>query len=426
MNTSRYVWVALLAIAAFPAGAAEFKDYPDLPPLSAVTQALNAYPPVLGAQAGIKLEQSNQAKLAAGTYEYSLRLNAQRREVRLDPSQQFNEWDVGVERYIRLPGKSALDDKLGAQGVDQARLAHGDALHEAGRQLLKLWFEWVRATQTEAQWQGQVEALKQQLGIVTKRVQAGDAPQLEALLAEAAMSQAQAAQLQAQLRAELAAAELAGRFPAVALTQTPPLPLPEPLPQTLEHWREQVLHHNHELGFAHGEVQRWQLLAQRARADQTPDPALGVRYANERGGEERLIGLNLTIPLPGQARTASTQGIQAQAEIAVQKEAAVLARLNTETVSAYASANAAYATWNKSRDAAERMQRNADLASRAYQLGEAHLSDVLTARRQALESALGATLAQIDAGEARYRLMLDAHQLWPIDVDEDDEGHEHY
>jgi cobalt-zinc-cadmium efflux system outer membrane protein len=118
--------------------------------------------------------------------------------------------------------------------------------------------------------------------------------------------------------------------------------------------------------------------------------------------------------------------LQAQAEIAAQREAAVLARLNTEAASAYASANAAFATWNKSRDAAERMQRNADLTSRAYQLGEAHLSDVLTARRLALESALGAALAQIDAGEARYRLMLDAHQLWPIDVDEEEEGHQHY
>jgi outer membrane protein TolC len=53
------------------------------------------------------------------------------------------------------------------------------------------------------------------------------------------------------------------------------------------------------------------------------------------------------------------------------------------------------------------------------------LPEVLTARRQALEANLSAALARLEAAETRYRLLLDAHQLWPLDVDEEGEGHAH-
>jgi Cu/Ag efflux pump CusA len=64
----------------------------------------------------------------------------------------------------------------------------------------------------------------------------------------------------------------------------------------------------------------------------------------------------------------------------------------------------------------------ADLAARAYALGEGSAADVLTARRLALEARITATVATIDAREARYRLLLDAHALWPIDPDEHEHG----
>jgi outer membrane protein TolC len=52
------------------------------------------------------------------------------------------------------------------------------------------------------------------------------------------------------------------------------------------------------------------------------------------------------------------------------------------------------------------------LSERAYALGAANLAEVIAARRMALEAELAATLARLDAAEARYRLMLDAHELW--------------
>ncbi len=58
-----------------------------------------------------------------------------------------------------------------------------------------------------------------------------------------------------------------------------------------------------------------------------------------------------------------------------------------------------------------------------------NLSEVLTAGGQALEAWFAASLAMLGERESRYRLMLDAHQLWLLDVDEEGEGgagHTHY
>jgi cobalt-zinc-cadmium efflux system outer membrane protein len=51
----------------------------------------------------------------------------------------------------------------------------------------------------------------------------------------------------------------------------------------------------------------------------------------------------------------------------------------------------------------------------AYRLGEATLSDALTTRRLALDAALAAESAQIDALAANARLHLDAHMIWAFD-----------
>jgi len=77
-------------------------------------------------------------------------------------------------------------------------------------------------------------------------------------------------------------------------------------------------------------------------------------------------------------------------------------------------------TWQLAHEAAQSIRSNAELAARAYTLGEVSLLDSLTARRFALESSLAENLAQLDANEARYRLLLDAHQLWAQDEDAHD------
>lgn len=421
------IFMGLMLAAVFlahPAVAHQMKSYPDLPPPEAVVAALKNSPEALAAQAGIQVGEAVNRRLQAGEHEFNLRLAGQRRTV--NPSERYREWDVMLERPIRLPGKAAIDGKLGQTEMARTQTMYGDALHEAGRSLLKAWFSWSRERTTAQQWEEQVGLLQKEVDIVARRVRAGDAPRLESGLAEAMVAQAESALLQARLREQVAANDLAQRFPAISLPKVRPVSTPAPLQQGLEYWQEEILRHNHELGVARSESMLGRLQAERASADITPDPTVGMHMAGERDGAEHLVGLHVSIPFPGGARSARTDEQRALAEMATQREAAVLRKVTAEAVNTFAAAQAAYGGWQSAQAAAERIARSAELMSRAYALGEMGLSEVLMARRQALEGNLAAALARLDAAETRYRLMLDAHQLWPLDEDEEDAENAHH
>lgn len=422
------VLLAMTAISAFSCRAETLSNYPDLPPAPQVQAALLEHPSVLAARAGIRAGEGARERLRAGVHETNVRLGAQQRSEsgqQGESRQRMSEWDVGLERALRLPGKAEMDRKLGEGELTRSRVVYGDALHETGRALLKAWFAWGRENATATQWREQVAALREQLAIVAKRVQAGDAPKLEAGLAEAALASAESALHQATLKEQVAANELKQGYAGILLPDRLPLLQPVALEQGLDQWREEILKHSHELAVARNEAQLARMQGERAAAERTPDPALGLRAASERGGNERVVGVSISIPFSGAARSARAAETLAQAEAAAQREAAVLRKIRLEAANTYVAAQAAYRGWESATLAADKMRANAELLARAYALGEMSLSEVLLARRLALESALAATLARLEAAESRYRLLLDAHRLWPLDAD-DGEGHAHY
>jgi len=398
----------------------------DLPLAAQVKIALERDPMVRAATSGIGYEQTQQQRLDAGSYEFTVRGDAARRRV-TEPEipGNFNEWGVALERPLRLPNKGSLDRNLGAQGVSVARLSAGDAMHEAGRSLLRLWFAWMKENAQLAVWQQQAELARQQQATVQKRKRAGDAPKMELNLAEAAALQAESSSAQARSREVTARNTLVRTFPAITVPEKATLAEPRALAEGVDFWNEQILNHNHQLAAARAEVTRRELLTKRANAERVPDPTVGIRYSNEFGGTEKVTGLYFTIPLPGSARTAARDGTRFQTEQAQDREAAVLRQVEVEIATAVESANANYETWQQLRRAAEGMRQHAELTARAYQLGEAGLPEVLVARRMALESELAAMTAQLDAQESRYRLLLDAHRLWPLDPAEGADGHVH-
>lgn len=413
---------ALIAVLiALPSSAAEFRDYPDLPPQQAVVQALQNYPSVLAAQSGIVAGEAMRDQLEAGRHEFNLTAGAARRRISESGDNQ-RDWSLGLERAIRLPRKAELDRALGQQQVALARNSYGDSMHEAGRKLLAGWFTWLRERAQSEQWAQQVAILKQQQDAVSRRVKAGDAAQLEEELSQAALMQAEIALGQARLRSDNAVAGLSRYFPGLPLLIQSGGSEPQPLSEDLSYWLNLGLDHNHELMLARAESKIAQLGAQRSDADRIPDPTLGVHYVSERDGGDRITGLSLSIPLPGSARRAASAEAAARADMAAQREALVLRRLEADITTAYNNATAAYAAWQSAKAASGLMQRNADKMARAYTMGEMGLNEVLLARRQDVEARLAAALAQMEAGESRYRLLLDTHQLWPLGREEE-EGH---
>ncbi|MDP1605225.1 MAG: TolC family protein [Rhodocyclaceae bacterium] len=393
-------------------------DFTDLPPAAQVAQALRTYPLVRAAEAGLRVEAANRDRLAAGPHEFALRLASQRRNERATDS-NTRDHEIGIERAIRLPGKSARDAEIGAAGVAQAQFALGDALHESARLLLKSWFDWLREGAAARDWAAQVAVLRTQHAAILKKVGAGETAKLEALLSEAQLVQAEAQQIQAQARRTRAANELAQHFPGITLPEALVPSSPQTVADSPAQWRERILAHNHELAVARAAARRATLLARQLDAERMPDPTLGLKLASERDGQDRIIGLQLSIPLPGAARAASARAGTAEADAAYAREALALARAEAEARRTVSLAQGAHATWRLLADVAARMEDNARLLEKAWRLGEGQFGELQTARRQAIEARLAATQAQLDANEARYRLLLDAHELWPLDDDGD-------
>lgn len=414
--------ICLLAIGLAGTGFAA-EPTPNLPPAEIVARVLTANPTVQAAGSQVRAEEANRTRLEAGHYEWSLRLGGQQRKVTpaTGLNERYNEWNAAIERPLRLPGKGSLDTQLGAAGVALAEVAHGDALHETSRSLLKAWFVWLRDSATTTQWGDQVALLEKHTQAVQRRQQLGDAARLESIQSEAALAQARAQLAQARVRQQTAAEDLRRRFPDLPLAEPKETAEPTPVSGSAGDWIAAMLEHNHELGVARGETLRAGILAGRAGSDRLPDPTVGVQVMRERGGEEQILGAYISIPLPGGARRATADAALAQADAYASREAAVAQKVSAEAANTYYTASAALATWQAGREAAARLVQAADLTARAYQLGEGSLNDLLTARRLANEAQLASRLMQLDALELRYRLLLDAHQLWAFDNDE----HEH-
>jgi len=416
----KYFLVMLITLLAAPVFATE-ADFVDLPAPAQVELALGQHINVLTAATEVKLERANQRKWDSGNYEFNVRAGSSQRTVTAT-GQILREWDVEVERPIRLFNKAAYDSDIGAEGVTRAEFALGDARHEAGRLLLHLWFNWQRDQTQVMQWQQQVEILAQQVQMTGKRKLAGDAPKMELNQAEAAAAQAGVSLQQASLRAQLTATELRRPFPDLVLPAQPTLAIPQPIEHDLAYWKEQIFADNHELGMVQSDSRIQQLLAQRTSADRVPDPTIGLRYNSEREGEEKVAGVYISVPISFGVRGANADIAYRRAEIAHDRVASTTRRLEGDVEAAYTQAVSSYRIWQQAQEAARSVRENAELVARAYSLGENSLTDALNARRMELESTLAAAMAQLDANEARYRLLLDAHRLWQMD-EPDDEKH---
>ena len=407
----------IILIASFSGYAIAAEPFPNLPPDEIVAKVLRANPSVAAASGQIRVEEANRERLEAGSYEWNLRFGAHQRKVTpaTGSDERYNEWNAELERPLRLPGKAAADAEIGALGVSIAETAQGDALHEASRTLLGYWFAWLKESASAAQWSKQFALLEKQSAAIQRRQQLGDAARLEAVQAEAALAQSEAQLAQARARKQVAVENLRRRFPGLPLSEPDRIAEPQAIGGSESEWLDLVREHSHELALARGEAQKAQLGAGRADRELLPDPTVGVQFANERGGEEKLLGAYIAINLPGSARQATASAALAEAGVASSREAAALQKTTAEAATVYQSATAALTTWQASRSAAERLQRAAEMTARAYQLGEGSLNDLLLARRQANEAQLAAQLAQLDALETRYRLLLDTHQLWDLD-----------
>ena len=387
---------------------------PGLLPAEMARPLLEQDPGVAAARAGLEVALQEAGILDKSPYEWIVRSTAQQR--RVENSSRYNEWSAGIERTLRLPGKAAADRNLGKATVEASQARYGEARHEAARELMGLWVEWLHAENAHTLAGQNLQATQESLAAVDKRVRAGDASKLDLNLARAELAEQRRLDNDAKTQAAVAWARLSTRFPGVA-RQGQALPTPLPLAEKAAFWRERILEQSDELKLAQTQLGVDQAHAERARKDRTPDPTLGVQTASEIGGRERLAGVTISMPIPGGQRHARSAKAMATVEVSRREVEFKQRQLETEIASAVATAQGAYDSLQIANEGTVAMQQNAALMQRAYTLGEAELQALLLARRQATAAMNSALQAQATALKAYYGLLVDAHLIWDLEHD---------
>ena len=400
---------ALCFISIFAHASPDLTPPADLPPAASVNAVLATHPTVLAAQSRLAAATAEGRRLHAGEYEYQARAAYTRRhESGIGGS---NDWEIGIERGLRLPAKARLDAETANTLVAEAEARVADARHEAARELVALWYSALRGAGEAEHWRAQVGLLQQQSEVVAKRLRAGDAAKMESALAMAAVHQAQAEHRRAETAAAGAAAMLSTRFPGLPK----PIPQPGPAPAlsgSAEEWVAAALADNHELAILRKESERMQILSRRQQADLRPDPTLGLHFSRERSGQDNLVGVSLALPLPGEARRARVTAANEEANALAQLLAAAKTRIEGEIRGTHLNLQGGLSRLSAQEEMALQLDRYAGLAWRAYELGEADLYEALNARKSAHDARRETATSRLDVRESAARLLLDGHQLW--------------
>ena len=379
-------------------------------PEAVATQWLAHDPTVLAAHSDLDAAQIEAAQFEASPYEWTSKLTYQQRAFR--EGTNSHEWNVGLERQVRLPAKRRVDSAIAAATVALAKARLSLARRQAAADLIGGWLDWSSAHAVKILLMQQQQLAENNLNAVIKRVKSGDAATLEQRLAAAEVNDVERSASVAATDETIAYAKLTSRF----MAEGAPLPAPLPEPVSPAHdvawWQAQVRAVSDQLTAARAEQAKAEAIAARADAERVPDPTLGVYAASEMRGDEDIVGGTISIPFPGERRTLEVRRRLAEVNATRDRLAATEREVEGMARAAYAALEGQYRRWQLASAAAVALRENAAIAQKAYVLGEQDLQTLLLARRQALSGAEAEQQARAAALRAHYALLLDAKLLW--------------
>jgi outer membrane protein TolC len=290
---------------------------------------------------------------------------------------------------------------------------------------------------------GEEQALAQaNLHAVEHRVKAGDAPALDARLTAAerqALEQELVAAQQMAInhwtsfRLRYPAATLprfastlgntlpqatANTAPATAtLADSPALraiPEPRPLHGDLAHWQARLFNQQPALQQASAQLNAASAAADKARRERIPDPSLAFYSGRESFGDEAVVGLRLSMPLPGNHRNHAMRQRYAEEAIARADKEILQRSLRAEAENRYRQAHTDFQRWQLAKQMAGNLGENARLLHKAYRLGEQDLQGLLLGQQQHARAALAEVESRVQALRSYYQLQVAAGELNPF------------
>ncbi|MDP3123582.1 MAG: TolC family protein, partial [Thiobacillus sp.] len=278
MNAVHSLTFALALAFAVPVHA----DY--LPDPAAAEAALWASPTVAQARSEFAAQTLKSQGLQRGREEWTVGADIAQRRIQTTPHDTQAEWGLALSRPLRLPARAAADRTLASALTAHAEANLGEALHESGRQLLALWFDWLNEARQTQLWRAQLQLGEQQLATVNARIRLGEAPRSERVNSEAALAQLRLQQQQAATREQQARNRLRAQFPDLPVAVDDVLPSPLPPDGSADAYVDVVLEHNHELARARRQAYVLQAEARQLAKRRSVAPSVGVYYKNEAGG----------------------------------------------------------------------------------------------------------------------------------------------
>ncbi len=400
------------------ASAAETEvSVPQLLPEGLARQLLANDPEIASAESTLRAAQIGAEQQRLSPYDWVARGTYQRRDYRngigSSGSANSNEWNVGIERTVRLPAKVSADQANSNATNALALLQAQQARRQAVSGLLDAWFDWLDADARKSLLLRQQIAVSDNVTAVRKRVRGGDAAQLEQQLAIAELATVQRQVSEASYLASSKLAKLTTRYPASTVLTARELPAPVPVRNDATWWQSQQLESNNAVEVAQAQVDIASAEARRASADRLPDPTFGVFTASEAYGNERIIGLSASIPLGSKRRSLEAERTQNQLESARLNRVLIEREQRAASLNRYNAAIGAFEQWQLAQKTASLMAENAKLTQKAYALGEGDIQQLLLARRQALSAAEDESNAEVTAHRTYADLLLNAQLLWP-------------
>lgn len=385
-----------------------------MPATDTVRQQLDNDPELAAARAQLEASGYAAESTAASPYEWTVELAGQRRSYDTGGANS-NEWSAGIQRGVRWPNKMILDHKLGDAAQQEAQLRYDLAREQAAQDFLTLWLDWSQAKTREALLQKQHVLAAESVSIVGKRLSAGDAAAQDATLANAELSGLASQLAAAALETQHTESTLRNRFPDLSLSDST-LPEPKPPEGERENWKKLILAVNPNLALAHLRVQQATLTAERAGAEKLPDPTLGVFTASEAQSTEKIVGVSISMPLPGARRFHESSRARAEASAAELTSHSEIRRAESQALQDWQSAMSGVEVWRLAEQSAQAQSESALRSQKAYGLGEIQLQELLLIRRQAISIADTALTARVSALRAAYTLEIHAHQGWLTDT----------
>lgn len=394
--------------------------------------------------------EAEAAQTANSGYEWNVSYSRQERKYEqpeLAGMDKSREWNVELERNFRLPGKGAASRRQADALRSFADASEQAGLRSAVGELVNHYLDALHASASLALLERELAFAHTNLRAVEHRVKAGDAPALDARLA-AAESQVLERELNtARQQASNRWTAFRSRYPAAALPafvqlavaqpinngekragindamadvltfDAPALqaiPDPQPLQGELAEWQARLLDSQPALQQANASLNAASAAADKARRDRIPDPSLAVFGGRESFGEESIVSVRLSMPIPGSQRSQTMRQRYAEEAIARADKEILQRSLRAEAENRYHQTRSEFQRWQLAKQISGNLGENARLLQKAYRLGEQDLQGLLLGQQQHTRAALAEVESRVDALRSHYQLRMAAGELNPF------------